>query len=114
MAVHREVHDRAIRWYDLAVPDLMQPTPASPLAERRRHGDALVSMGVSYWEVGQRDKALELTLAGTDMIEQAVTKSAVDKAALSVPYGNLATMHQIQGNLDKAERFADLAKTSRR
>jgi tetratricopeptide (TPR) repeat protein len=114
LAVHREDHDRAIRWYDLAVPDLMQPTPASPLAERRRHGDALVSMGVSYWEVGQRSKALELTLAGTDMIEQAVTKSAVDKAALSVPYGNLATMHQIQGNLDKAERFADLAKTSRR
>ena len=114
LAVHREDHDRAVRWYDLAVPNLMQPTPASPLSQRRRHGDALVSMGVSYWEVGNRDKALELTRAGTDLIEQAVAKSAVDTAALTVPYGNLATMHQVLGNVDKAERFADLAKTSRR
>ena len=29
-----------------------------------QHGDALVSMGVSYWEIGDRERAYELTEAG--------------------------------------------------
>ena len=112
--MHRADHHQAVRWYDKAAADLVQPTPFTPEANPWRHGDALVSMGVSYWEVQQREKALELTKLGTEMIKQAVASGLADESALSVPYGNLATMHGALGNTGQADQFAQLAKESAR
>ena len=48
-AVHFEDHDRACQWYDKAVERLLSPVPVTTVAAPQQHGDALVSMGVSYW-----------------------------------------------------------------
>ena len=65
-------------------------------------------MGVSYWQVGQKKKAVDLTQAGAELIQQAVQVGALELDALSVPYGNLASMHKQLGNGGRAEHFAEM------
>jgi hypothetical protein len=91
-AIHGHDHVKAIEWYDKAIPGMLQPTPSAMTASARQHGDALVSMGVSYWQADQRAKAVEVTRLGTDILQQAVDSGSADKAALEVPLGNLAAM----------------------
>ena len=71
-------------------------------------GDLFVSMGVSYWQVGKKEKAVELTQAGAELIQQAVQVGALELDALAVPYGNLASMHKQLGNGGRAEHFAQM------
>jgi hypothetical protein len=70
-------------------------------------------MGVTYWQLGQRAKALELTRSGADQIEKAVEGGVLDQDALAVPYGNLATMHKELGNNEEGTRYAHLAQNAR-
>ena len=53
--------------------------------------------------------AITLTEKGTDILQRAVVDGNLDPSVLSVPYGNLATMHQKTGNKKDAEAFAELA-----
>lgn len=108
-AVHRQDHDTAVRWFEKAAPTLIQTAPLVALFAPTRQGDALISMGVSYWEIGQKEKAIELTQLGADLLEEAVQRGVADRAALAVPYGNLATMHEAIGAADEARRFAEMA-----
>ena len=78
------------------------------LVDSSAFGDLFVSMGVSYWESGDRDKAIELTQAGAELMQEGVQTGATEIAALAVPYGNLAAMHQQMGNGDKAKHFATM------
>jgi hypothetical protein len=74
------------------------------------HGDALVSMGVSYWERGHRERALELTQRGADVLQAAVRTGALDQSTLAVAYGNLANMHRQLGHQNEATRFVEIAE----
>ena len=65
-------------------------------------------MGVSYWESGDRDTAIELTQAGAELMQEAVQTGGMEIVALAVPYGNLAAMHQHMGNGEKAKHFATM------
>lgn len=112
-AVHEKDHEGAVTWYDKAMPLLTASVPVTELAVPRRHGEALVSMGVTYWQLGQRLRALELTEQGTDLVEKAVAGGVLDKDALAVPYGNLATMHKELGNPDEGAKYANLAQNAR-
>ena len=112
-AVHQKNHEKAIRWYDKAVPMLTTNVPVTKLALPHRHGEALVSMGVSYWKIGARSKGLELTQGGADLVEAEVSSGLIDKEALAVPYGNLATMHKGMGNKDQSAHYADLARDAK-
>jgi hypothetical protein len=112
-AVHEKDHAKAVTWYDKAAPLLLAPVPVTELAVPRRHGEALVSMGVTFWQQGDRTKALELSVAGTGLIEQAVDAGVLGKDALIVPYGNLATMHKDLGNRNEAARYTRLAHAAR-
>ena len=67
-------------------------------------------MGVSYWEQGERDLALELTEAGARLMERGVTAGVVVEKALAVPYGNLQTMHGELENTSKASEYGRLAR----
>ena len=87
-------HKAAVAWFDKALPLLDRPSPSDVAADLGRHGEAFVSMGVSYWEVGQRQKAVELTQQGIRWMEQAVQQNGLDRSAMAVPYGNLAAMHR--------------------
>ena len=64
---------------------------------------------LSYWQIGQREKAVELTEKGIRWMEQAVRQGSLDRSTLSVPYENLAAMHRKLGNDEKAERLQQLA-----
>jgi tetratricopeptide (TPR) repeat protein len=98
-AVHKQDHDVACQWYDRAADLLLQPVPVTPLANPGQHGDALVSMGVSYWEIGQRDRAYELTKSGVELVKQGVAEGLLAGETLNVPQGNLNAMARALGKV---------------
>lgn len=109
-AVHEEDHAEACKWYDQAVDLLLNPVPVTTLAVPQQHGDALVSMGVSYWRTNDRERAVELTLAGVELIEEAVDAGLLGSSSLSVPYENLSAMYQALGKTEPAARYQLLAR----
>jgi hypothetical protein len=56
-------------------------------------------MGVSYWEVGQRERAYELTEAGLRLVDQAVAEGLLAAETLTVPRGNLNAMGRALGKV---------------
>jgi len=107
-AIRDQNHRAAIAWFDKAVPLLEKPLPPEALADLGRHGETFVSIGVSYWESGQHEKAVELTQHGVTFMEQAVKQGSLKESALAIPYANLAAMHRYLGAPDKAKRFQEL------
>jgi Tfp pilus assembly protein PilF len=111
-AVHQQDHKKAVAWYDKAAPLLNGKRPSSELYSPRRDGEMLVSIGVSYWQTGNHAKALEMTEAGSKLVEAAVEDGILAKSSLAVPYGNLATMYQQVGENANATKYANLAKAA--
>jgi tetratricopeptide (TPR) repeat protein len=109
-AVHEENHEAACKWYNQAAELLLNPVPVTTLAVPQQHGDALVSMGVSYWHTNDRDRAVSLTLAGVELIEQAVDGGMLTAQSLSIPYENLSAMYMALGKTEPAERYQLLAR----
>jgi len=109
-ATRNKNHRVAISWYDKAEPLLRKPVPGQFFGELGRHGQTFVSMSVSYWETGQREKAVDLTQFGIALMEEAVRQETLPASALSVPYGNLATMHRELGAESEAEHYESLAE----
>lgn len=109
-ALRDKNHKAAVGWFDKALPMLQKPLPQEAYADLGRHGETFVSMGVSYWDVGQRDRALELTQRGVKLMESAVKQSLLDETALTVAYNNLATIHRALGEPENAARFENMAK----
>jgi len=107
-AIHVKDPEKAVVWFERAVPLLERPIPAA-LADAGRHGESFVSMGVSYWATGNHDEALRLTRQGMKLMEQAVKDGTLDEAALRVPYTNLATMHRFLGDDEQADAFGEMA-----
>ena len=70
----------------------------------------LVSMGVSYWQIGEKNRALSLTQNGVSLVEAAVEAGILARSTLGVPYGNLATMYQKLGETANAAKYSELAK----
>jgi tetratricopeptide (TPR) repeat protein len=100
-------HPEAVKWFDKALPNF-DVEQLSNLVDTSNFGDLYVSMGVSYWESGDREKGVELTQQGADLMQEGVQVGAIDIAALAVPYGNLAAMHQHLGNGERAKHFATM------
>jgi tetratricopeptide (TPR) repeat protein len=110
-AVHKLDHAKAVEWYDKAAPLLTGQRPPSELYAPRREGEMLVSMGVSYWQLGNQTQAIDLTKTGVNLVEAAVENGVLAKSTLAVPYGNLATMYQQLGDDTSASKYSDLAKS---
>jgi tetratricopeptide (TPR) repeat protein len=108
-AVERADHKAAVAWFDQALARLERPLPASAAANRGRHGEMLVSMAISYWEVSKRGEALRLTERGAKLMEQAASDGQLSRPALAVPYGNLAAMHEKLGRTGDAKKYSVLA-----
>jgi tetratricopeptide (TPR) repeat protein len=113
-AIGRQDHTGALAWYGRAVKLLEAPVPASRVTDPGRHGETFVSIGVSYWETGHRDEAMRLTRQGVKLMEQAVDEKLLPKAALTIPYSNLASMYTELGDPRQATEFATLATKSQR
>lgn len=91
-------HRQAVIWFDKAVPVFQQCAADLAESERGRLGETLVSMAVSYWEAGQRQRAQQLTQQGMEFMQQAVQAGLMEASALEVPKANLATMRQHAGS----------------
>ena len=113
-AVGRQDHEGALAWYGRAVKLLEAPVPVSRVTDPGRHGETFVSIGVSYWETGHREEAMRLTREGVKLMEQAVDDGLLPKAALAIPYSNLASMYTELGDPQRATEFAKLAAKSQR
>jgi tetratricopeptide (TPR) repeat protein len=111
-AVEKQDHKTAAQWYDKALPLLTSPRPASELLAPQHDGEELVSMAVSYWQIGEKDHAIDLTLNGIDLAEQAVKSGLLPEKSLAVPYGNLSAMYQQLGSAEDAAKYASLAKNA--
>lgn len=109
-AIGFEDHAEAVHYFLLAQPLLSQPLPVECQNDSARHGERFVSMGVSYWQNGNKQQAIELTLKGVDLLRKAVDGTHTDQQALVVPYNNLASMYRQLGNATEASKYADLAK----
>ena len=112
-SLRQKDHRSAVAWFDKAVPLLEKPLPPEAAADIGRHGETFVSMGVSYWEVGKREKALALTRRGVELMEQAVRQGTTDTTALAVPYGNLSAMHRQLGAVAEADKYQAMAARAR-
>ena len=110
-AVHRGDHAEAIEWYAKATPLLSQDVPVGVQAHPKIHGETFISMGVSYWKQGQKDRAIELTEQGAEVLQHAVVEGLLQPETLSISYGNLASMHKQIGNGSDARAFAELANS---
>ncbi len=108
-AIQDHDHRAAVDWFDKALVLLDGPTSDEITTDAGRHGEAFISMGVSYWEVDQRQKAVELTQKGIRWMEQAVHDGKLDGSALAIPYNNLAAMHRQLGSSELADHFQELA-----
>ena len=108
-AVKHSDHKTAIAWYEKAYPLLDRPIPPAYSSQQGKYGDWLVSMGISYWETGMRDFAVQLTDAGLRHVQEAVNRKLVEEKALAIPYSNLAFMHEALGHKDDAETCTQLA-----
>jgi tetratricopeptide (TPR) repeat protein len=113
-ALRDQNHRAATTWFDKAVPLLERPLPQEAAADLGRHGETFVSMGVSYWETGQREKAVELTQRGVDLMQQAVKKELLSETVLAVGLGNLATMNRTLGKSEAADRYEAMSNRLRR
>ena len=112
-ALRDQNHRTAVTWFEKAIPLLEKPLPSEAGPDLGRHGETFVSMGVSYWETGQHQRALRLTQHGVTLMEEAVQHNLLDNAALTVAYGNLATMHRHLGQAESAEHYESLAAKSK-
>ncbi len=106
-AIHEQDHQEAVTWYAKAKPILEDKTLDS-LVNRSAFGELFVSMGVSYWEVGEKETAIELTENGTKLLQVAVQEGTIPLDVLSVPYGNLSSMHTSLGNAKDAKHFREM------
>jgi tetratricopeptide (TPR) repeat protein len=111
-AVQKQDHKTAAEWYDKAMPLLAAPRPVSELLAPQHDGEEFVSMGVTYWQIGEKDHAIDLTLNGADLIERAVDAGVLQKKALAVPYGNLAAMYEQLGSKEDSAKYSELARTA--
>lgn len=108
-AIRDQKHDQAVAWFEKAIPYLEKPLPSEAASDLGRHGETFVSMGVSYWEVGQQEKAIQLTQEGIALMEQSIQRGVLDRSALAIPYNNLAAMHRQTGREDRARQFTEMA-----
>lgn len=108
-AIARQDHDRAVIWYEKALGLLDQSGMETTWTERGWHGERLVSMGLSFWQSGNRARGLELTEKGNLWVETAVKEDNFPRQHLAVPYGNLAFMYRALGQMQRADKFAEQA-----
>jgi tetratricopeptide (TPR) repeat protein len=112
-AVGQEDHAAAIDWFEKAIPVFDRSVDQLAQSELGRLGETFVSIGVSFWENGDKDRAVELTQRGVELMEKAVGEGTLQESALEIPYGNLATMARSLGKADQADKYLQEAKKHR-
>ncbi len=108
-AIDMTDHKSAVYWYTKAIPLINEPLPDANPSDWARHGETFVSIGLSYWETGSQDRAIQLTEQGVTWMQRALKEKAIGEQSLAVPYSNLASMHKARGNTLESREFESLA-----
>lgn len=108
-AVGKQDHAKAIGWYEQAVGLLEKPLPESLSGQNGIRGLALVGMGASYWEAGDKRQAIALADLGARTLQEASKTGHASRDALSLAWGNLESMYRELGDQPAADRVAKLA-----
>ena len=114
-AISRKDHQQAIQWYSKSLPIFETVADAVPRVELGRLGETLVSMGVSYWELGKQSQAVNLTQNGIYCLEQAAEEGLASSRSLEIPYRNLSMMLKYLGKTQESTQYiqkAEALKTS--
>lgn len=102
-AIQQKKHAEATPYYDKALEHLEAAAGQLDETTTGRLGETYVSMGVSYWETGQKDRAVQLTEKGVQLMEKAVAARRLPESALTVPHSNLKTMREGLSRTARAE-----------
>lgn len=104
-AIGKKDHEKAVEYYTAVRPRFeMIASKISP-EELGSLGDTFITMGVSYWNTGQQEQALTISLQGTKFLEQAVAEKLLSESALVIPYKNISTMYQRLNQTQNAELY---------
>ena len=107
-AIQHDDHYEAIEWYTKARDLFDNADFISSLYSARGFGEMQVSMGLSYWQIGDQEAALKITEEGGKLMKKAVESGSLQVDAMAVPYGNLATMHAKRGESNRSQEYAKL------
>lgn len=116
LAIEAERHDAAVQWYKRGALVLLQPFPPAVVGDRADLGDQLVSMGVSFWKTGDKERAIAITTRGVQILQSAASQpetqansqansQADTLKSLHIAYSNLAAMLQSAGRKAEAEKW---------
>ncbi|MCL2622358.1 MAG: hypothetical protein FWD31_01725 [Planctomycetaceae bacterium] len=106
----KKTHARAAGWYAKAIPLFQQIETSLGKYEQPVLGQMYINIGTSYWEVGEKSYAVQITEYGVGKLENAVDNELVDVKVLATPYTNLSQMYEAIGRSDEAESYYLLAK----
>lgn len=109
-AIGKKDHNKAIECYNSARPMFERAAKNISADELGSLGDTFITMGVSYWTVGQQEQGLTVSLQGTKFIETAVEAKLLNPSSLVIPYRNLATMYRKLNQLENANRYQERAE----
>lgn len=110
-AIGNQNHRAAIEWYDQAKPVFEKLLPKIDTGALGFFGEALVSMGVSYWATDRREDAVWLTERGLRQLERGVRANVIDASVLTTPYSNLAKMYHELGDQEQATKYMRLVSS---
>ena len=109
-AISHKDHQQAIKWYSKSLPIFETVADAIPRVELGRLGETLVSMGVSYWELGKQNQAVNLTENGIYCLEQAAEEGLASSRSLEIPYRNLSMMLNYMGKKQESSQYIQKAE----
>ncbi len=112
-AISHKDHQQAIKWYSKSLPIFETVADAIPRVELGRLGETLVSMGVSYWELGKQNQAVNLTENGIYCLEQAAEEGLASSRSLEIPYRNLSMMLNYMGKKQESSQYIQKAEALR-
>ena len=106
-AIGESDHKTACEYYAKAY-KIFEKNDITSIVKRSNFGEQYVSMGISHWESGDKEFGIEITEKGAKLMEEAVQDGTLPLVSLSVPYGNLATMHKELGNKKDVKHYTEM------
>ena len=101
----KKAYARAAGWFAKAIPLFQQIEASLDENEQPFLGEMYVSIGATYWTLGEKDYALRITEYGVEKLEEAVAGNLYSEKNLATPYKNLSTMYEALGRTDEGELY---------
>jgi len=101
----KKSYSRAAGWFAKAIPLFQQIETSLDDQEQPYLGEMYVSIGATYWTLGEKDYALQITEYGVEKLEDAVADNLYPEKNLATPYNNLSKMYGVMGRTEEGELY---------